>query len=163
MLNRVTWHTSIWSQAKLKLPFPQYPFLTLFLTKKEYYGNEDLRLNNLVHFYMILYNLIWFSYTLIRLQGKHLYFFYPTLIFKKITFYKSKKYLFNTTSRRHSMFCKVWVTSFINTTKVMFPRCLFFVFIKIIKKNMMVFNKIHMSTRQLSNFGAILISLYRFL
>ena len=68
MLNRVTWHTSIWSQAKLKLPFPQYPFLTLFLTKKEYYGNEDLSLNavllsaallnaiplsNLVYFYMI--------------------------------------------------------------------------------------------------------------
>ena len=27
--------------------------------------------------------------------------------FKKITFYKSKKYLFDTAPGRHSMFCKV--------------------------------------------------------
>ena len=76
VIYRATWFTFIPSQAKLKLPFPQCPFLTLILTKKEYYGNEDLSLStaplnaiplsNLVHFYTILYTFMGFSYTLIR-------------------------------------------------------------------------------------------------
>ena len=41
-------------------------FLTTFFTKKEYHRNEDSSLSNLVHFDLLLYTFMQFSYTLIR-------------------------------------------------------------------------------------------------
>ena len=64
--NRVVWHTFIRSQTKFKLSFLQYLFLTTFLAKKEYYGNEELSLGNLVYFYTILDTFIRFRYTFIQ-------------------------------------------------------------------------------------------------
>ena len=68
VLNRATKHAFTQSQAKLKLPFLQYLFLTLFLSKKEYCRNEDLSLTQFqwaqllwMHFHwVILYTFTWF-------------------------------------------------------------------------------------------------------
>ena len=66
VLNRATWYTFTQSQAKPKLPFPQYPFLTVFFNQKRVLRNENLSLSNLVHFYTILDTFVRFPYTIIR-------------------------------------------------------------------------------------------------
>ena len=66
VLNRATWYTFTQSQAKPKLPFPQYPFLTVFFNQKRALRNENLGLSNLVHFYTILDTSVRFPYTIIR-------------------------------------------------------------------------------------------------
>ena len=68
VINRATWHTFIWSQAKLKLPFLQ-SFLTTFFNQKECYWNEDLSLTNLVHFCTILDIFMRFPYAFIHQQA----------------------------------------------------------------------------------------------
>ena len=51
VLNRSNWHTFTQSQAKLKLSFPQYPFLTVFFNQKRVLRNENL---SLIIFYIFM-------------------------------------------------------------------------------------------------------------
>ena len=46
------------SQAKIKPYFPQYPFLTIFLTLKKYHANKYtfLSLNLIIRIYSNVYN-----------------------------------------------------------------------------------------------------------
>ena len=72
VLNAATQDNFIWSQAKSKSSFPQYPLLTKKDGQKGYNGNEGLCFSNLTllydswtllydlkHFYAFLYTLIW--------------------------------------------------------------------------------------------------------